>query len=127
LQLEAQLKEKSQMAEKKSEEKAEQKKPGRKVRQETTLASGKKVRVFAGKAADLVRAQSMVSNPVEMQLGLAAILVEIDGQQMPVEDWREMDLEEYMEILPLLMPGSAVTQQSLLSPSPESSGGATQS
>ena len=87
----------------------QQTKQQREVRQEKTLASGRKVTVYKGKAQDVVKAQSMVQTPNEMQLGLASILVEVDGQMMPLEDWREMDLEEYMEVLPLLLPGSAMT------------------
>lgn len=84
-----------------------EKKQAREVKQETTLSSGKKVRVFKGVAKDMVTAQSMVKDPFEMQLGLASILVEVDGQKLPVEDWRQMDLEDYMEIAPLFVPGGS--------------------
>lgn len=102
-----------------------EKKAEREVRQETTTSTGKRVVVYKGTAGDLVKAQTMVDHPFEMQLGLASLLVEIDGSRLPVEDWRGMDLEEYMEILPLFMPGFAGTQQSLLSPLPENSDGGT--
>jgi hypothetical protein len=76
------------------------------VKLEKTLESGKKVRIFKGTAYDMVKAQMMVSSPMEAQLGLAAILCEVDGQMISFEEWKNMDLDDYLEVLPFLLGNS---------------------
>lgn len=69
-----------------------------KVLEEFELSDGRKVKVYGGKVRDLLNAQRMASTPEEMALGLLALLVEVDGKRLRLEDWAEMDLETYMEI-----------------------------
>ncbi|RUM89255.1 MAG: hypothetical protein DSZ24_01665 [Thermodesulfatator sp.] len=100
----------------------------RKVLAEFELSDGRRVRVFEGKARDLVEAQRMSRTPEEMPFGLLARLVEVDGKRLPAEDWAEMDLKSYMEISQRVFPlwGLAPEIPEGLSwPSPELPAGAT--
>lgn len=83
----------------------------RKIKTETVLGSGRKIKVFKGTARDMVSAQSMCKRPEEAQLALASLLIEVDGKMMPFEDWQDMDLDDYLECLPFLL-GSPTTPQS---------------
>ncbi|GEM_PF-4857836 len=88
-----------------------------------TLPSGKTVTVRTGKARDLVKAQMMTQTPEELPLALAALLCEIDGKPLTMEDVGDIDLSDFVELVPFLglaprtPPGSA-------SPSPDSPAGA---
>ncbi len=102
----------------------------RKVLEEFELSDGRKVKIYEGKARDLIAAQRMTRTPEEMPLGLLALLVEVDGKKLPLEDWAEMDIRDYMEISRRAFPlwGLAPrTPEGLSWPSPELPAGATAS
>ena len=100
----------------------------RKVLEEFELSDGRKVKVYEGKAKDLTQAQRMARTSEELPLGLLALLVEVDGKKLPLEDWVEMDMKDYLEISRRAFPlwGLAPRTPEVLSwPSPELRAGAT--
>ncbi len=93
----------------------------RKVLEEFELSDGRKVKIYEGKARDLIAAQRMAKNPDEIIFGLLHVLVEVDGKKVPLEEWREMDIPTFMEVVfkvtPLLgisrltLPGISLSSQ----------------
>lgn len=83
---------------------------------EITLPSGKKATIRKGKVKNLRDANMMTSDPNEVAFALAAQLIEIDGAKITMEDILELEIPDWMEILPFLglMPANLPEQLSKL-------------
>lgn len=91
-----------------------------------TLPSGKTATIRGWKAKDLVKAQMMTQTPEALALALCALICEIDGQPITMEDAGEIDGPDFLVIAPFL--GLAPqTPPASVSPSPDSPAGATAS
>jgi len=76
----------------------------RKIKVELTIidADGAEhnVIVYRGKAKHMMNAQRMCgTDSSKLMFGLANQLVEINGETLTVEDWMEVDLDVWMEVI----------------------------
>lgn len=79
-------------------------KDNRKIKAEfsVTDADGKEhlIKVFRGRAKHMMNAQRMSgTDSSKLMFGLANQLVELNGDSLTVEDWLEVDLDVWMEVV----------------------------
>lgn len=71
----------------------------RALKSETTLPSGKILKIYKGKGRDSVQALKDADNDgTKYLVCLMAALVEVDGAQMVPEALEDLDLEDFMKI-----------------------------
>ena len=62
--------------------------------------------IFRGSADHHVKAQQMAKgDPGQYQLALASLLVELDGERLKPDDWRQVDMEVFVEVSSELVGG----------------------
>ena len=85
----------------------------RKILEEFELSDGRKIKVYEGKAKDLIAAQRMAGNPDEAIFGVLHILLEVDGKRLPLEEWRELDIPSFMEVVSRVIPLLGLSRMTL--------------
>lgn len=66
---------------------------------EITLPSGKKAVIHKGKGKHAIQAMKICDGKTEQYLpALMSLLIDIDGQALVMEDFEEMDMQDYMAL-----------------------------
>ncbi|HYH17499.1 MAG TPA: phage tail assembly protein [Azospirillum sp.] len=95
-----------------------------------TLPSGKAATVRKGKGRDLVQAARMAgggNDGMKLTMGIIAVLTQVDGRPLVIEDVEEMDLGDVMALMGAVMGNGASSLSSILPNSASMEGFATRS
>jgi hypothetical protein len=66
---------------------------------ELTLSDGRKVEIKKGKGHDVLQASMLMKSQEELPSILAALLTNIDGKRIQVEELLDLDIPDYLMVM----------------------------